>query len=75
VLTPMLLRSWLDPEHLIHLLGPYALWGVAFIVVVALSLLELLLHRRQSSLIETGAGPTPVSPTSTPRNNDTPVRS
>ena len=32
LLTPMLLPSWMDPEYLIHFFGPYALWGVAFII-------------------------------------------
>lgn len=42
VLTPMLLPSWLDPEHLIHLFGPYALWGVAFIVFAECGLFAIL---------------------------------
>lgn len=28
----MLLPSWLNPEHLIHSFGPYALWGVALMI-------------------------------------------
>jgi membrane-associated protein len=42
MLTPMLLPSWLDPEHLIRLFGPYALWGVAFIVFAECGLFAIL---------------------------------
>ena len=31
-LLPMLLPSWMDPEQLIKSFGPYALWGVAFVI-------------------------------------------
>jgi membrane-associated protein len=40
--TPMLLPSWLDPEYLIHFFGPYALWGVAFIVFAECGLFAIL---------------------------------
>jgi len=40
--TPLLLPSWLDPEYLIHSFGPYALWGVAFIVFAECGLFALL---------------------------------
>jgi membrane-associated protein len=42
VLVPMLLPSWMDPEYLINLFGPYALWGVAFIVFAECGLFALL---------------------------------
>src|SRR5215211_2675923 len=42
VLVPMLLPSWMDPEYLINLFGPYALWGVAFIVFAECGLYALL---------------------------------
>ncbi len=32
--APMLLPSWLNPEHIINAMGNWALWGVALIVVV-----------------------------------------
>jgi membrane-associated protein len=38
----MLLPSWLDPEHLIKAFGPYALWGVAFIIFAECGLFALL---------------------------------
>lgn len=38
----MLLPSWLDPEVLINLFGPYALWGVAFIVFAECGLFAIL---------------------------------
>jgi membrane-associated protein len=41
-LTPMLLPSWMDPEYLIHAFGPYALWGVAFIVFAECGLFAIL---------------------------------
>ena len=41
-LTPMLLPSWFDPEVIIHWLGPYALWGVAFIVFAECGLFAIL---------------------------------
>jgi membrane-associated protein len=42
VLTPMLLPSWMDPEYLIHTFGPYALWGVAFIIFAECGLFAIL---------------------------------
>jgi membrane-associated protein len=39
---PLLLPTWLDPEHLIHSFGPYALWGVAFIVFAECGLFAIL---------------------------------
>jgi membrane-associated protein len=41
-LTPMLLPSWMNPEYLIHAFGPYALWGVAFIVFAECGLFAIL---------------------------------
>ncbi len=41
-LVPMLLPSWMDPEYLINLFGPYALWGVAFIIFAECGLFALL---------------------------------
>ena len=41
-LTPMLLPSWFDPEVIVHWLGPYALWGVAFIVFAECGLFAIL---------------------------------
>ncbi|QDP99049.1 DedA family protein [Microlunatus elymi] len=38
----MLLPSWLDPENLIHWFGPYALWGVAFIIFAECGLFAIL---------------------------------
>ena len=39
----MLLPSWFDPEYLItHVFGPYALWGVAFIVFAECGLFAIL---------------------------------
>ncbi len=40
--TPMLLPSWFDPEVIIRGLGPYALWGVAFIVFAECGLFAIL---------------------------------
>jgi membrane-associated protein len=40
--TPLLLPSWLDPEHVINAFGPYALWGVAFIVFAECGLFAIL---------------------------------
>src|SRR5215211_6775810 len=42
MLVPMLLPSWMDPEYLINLFGPYALWGVAFIIFAECGLYALL---------------------------------
>jgi len=33
-LVPMLLPSWLNPEHIINALGNWALWGVAVIIMI-----------------------------------------
>jgi len=41
-LTPMLLPSWFDPEVIVNWLGPYALWGVAFIVFAECGLFAIL---------------------------------
>jgi membrane-associated protein len=38
----MLLPSWMDPEFLIHLFGPYALWGVAFVIFAECGLFAIL---------------------------------
>jgi membrane-associated protein len=38
----MLLPSWMDPEYLIRLFGPYALWGVAFIIFAECGLFAIL---------------------------------
>ena len=39
---PLLLPEWLDPEFLIHFFGPYALWGVAFIIFAECGLFAIL---------------------------------
>jgi membrane-associated protein len=39
---PLLLPSWLDPEYLINSFGPYALWGVAFIIFAECGLFAIL---------------------------------
>lgn len=41
-LTPMLLPSWFEPEVIIRAFGPYALWGVAFIVFAECGLFAIL---------------------------------
>jgi membrane-associated protein len=41
-LTPMLLPSWFDPEVVIRAFGPYALWGVAFVVFAECGLFAIL---------------------------------
>ena len=41
-LMPMLLPSWMDPDELIKSFGPYALWGVAFIVFAECGLFAIL---------------------------------
>ena len=41
-LTPMLLPSWLDPEAIIQAFGPYALWGVAFVIFAECGLFAIL---------------------------------
>jgi membrane-associated protein len=38
----LLLPTWLDPEYLIHSFGPYALWGVAFIIFAECGLFAIL---------------------------------
>ena len=38
----MLLPSWMDPEYLINFFGPYALWGVAFIIFAECGLFAIL---------------------------------
>ena len=43
VLTPMLLPSWFNPDYLINnVFGPYALWGVAFVVFAECGLFAIL---------------------------------
>jgi membrane-associated protein len=42
LMTPMLLPSWFDPEVIIHWMGPYALWGVAFLVFAECGLFAIL---------------------------------
>lgn len=42
LLTPMLLPSWMDPEFLINFFGPYALWGVAFVIFAECGLFAIL---------------------------------
>jgi membrane-associated protein len=41
-LIPMLLPSWMDPEELIKSFGPYALWGVAFVIFAECGLFAIL---------------------------------
>jgi len=41
-LTPLLLPSWLDPAVIIEALGPWALWGVAFIIFAECGLFSIL---------------------------------
>ncbi|HET9873716.1 MAG TPA: VTT domain-containing protein [Propionibacteriaceae bacterium] len=41
-MIPMLLPSWMDPDVLIRFFGPYALWGVAFIVFAECGLFAIL---------------------------------
>jgi membrane-associated protein len=41
-LLPLLLPSWMDPEHLVRSFGPYALWGVAFVVFAECGLFAIL---------------------------------
>ncbi len=38
-LLPLLGPSWMDPEHLIHSFGTYALWGVAAVILIETGLL------------------------------------
>lgn len=41
-LIPLLLPSWLDPAVIIEALGPWALWGVAFIIFAECGLFSIL---------------------------------
>ena len=41
-LLPLLLPSWMDPEQLVRSFGPYALWGVAFVVFAECGLFAIL---------------------------------
>ena len=41
-LLPLLLPEWLDPEFLIYFFGPFALWGVAFIIFAECGLFAIL---------------------------------
>lgn len=41
-MVPMLLPSWMDPDVLIKFFGPYALWGVAFIIFAECGLFAIL---------------------------------
>jgi membrane-associated protein len=41
-LAPLLLPSWMDPERLVNAFGPYALWGVAFIIFAECGLFAIL---------------------------------
>jgi membrane-associated protein len=38
-LLPLLGPSWMDPEHLIHSFGTYALWGIAAVILIETGLL------------------------------------
>ncbi|HEY5846359.1 MAG TPA: VTT domain-containing protein [Microlunatus sp.] len=38
----MLLPEWLDPEFLIYFFGPFALWGVAFVIFAECGLFAIL---------------------------------
>ena len=42
LLLPLLLPSWMDPEQLVRAFGPYALWGVAFVVFAECGLFAIL---------------------------------
>ena len=41
-LLPLLLPSWLDPEQLVRSFGPWALWGVAFVIFAECGLFAIL---------------------------------
>lgn len=41
-LVPMLLPSWMDPEQIVRFFGPYALWGVAFVLFAECGLFAIL---------------------------------
>ena len=38
----MLLPAWMDPEQVVRFFGPYALWGVAFVVFAECGLFAIL---------------------------------
>lgn len=42
MLIPMLLPGWMDPEKLIAWFGPWALWGVAFVIFAECGLFAIL---------------------------------
>ncbi|MDR1767678.1 MAG: VTT domain-containing protein [Propionibacteriaceae bacterium] len=42
VMLPLLLPDWLDPAVIIHSLGNWALWGVAFIVFIECAIFPVL---------------------------------
>ena len=41
-LLPLLLPTWMDPDELVRSFGPYALWGVAFVVFAECGLFAIL---------------------------------
>ena len=41
-LLPLLLPSWMDPEQLVQAFGPWALWGVAFVIFAECGLFAIL---------------------------------
>lgn len=41
-LLPLLLPSWMDPEQLVRSFGPWALWGVAFVIFAECGLFAIL---------------------------------
>jgi len=41
-MLPLLLPSWLDPEQLVRSFGPWALWGVAFVIFAECGLFAIL---------------------------------
>ena len=41
-MAPLLLPSWMDPETVIKAFGPYAVWGVAFIIFAECGLFAIL---------------------------------
>jgi len=41
-LLPLLLPSWMDPDQLVRAFGPWALWGVAFVVFAECGLFAIL---------------------------------
>jgi membrane-associated protein len=42
MLVPLLVPSWLQPDHLIAAFGSYALWGVAFLIFAECGLFPIL---------------------------------